>query len=366
MKGRAAISLAVGLFLAGVVASHTRAEDDGDLPLPKWPPQELEEMRANPNLPPILGGLLGGIEEMGDVPAPTPLLLGDETASLVDSPEKSQPSMDLSRFLPPSLLAGPQSHPPQIHAKVLQEVRPQFLATCEKPVNGSHLIDPNHELSEQTVEDLERFLTFHATDSQIPLTLVILGKNQKLPDNANVAAFGGGHLCEGSSAILVCSFGEPWRSRLFISETIRNGVSADTLNDLLENGIQEAMRATDPVEQLHRMLVRLSIRLFWVQRQLTPVARGTSPSQVTVFQGTPPAMAEIKSSGESPSMTAKRRISLTHAAMILILFSTAYGYWRWRRFKMRHYEWIIPPRAVPCEPRFGGTSCGAGTAIHFR
>ncbi len=364
---------AQALLLAALacLACQTRAEDDSDLALPRWTLEELRAMRTNPEKPPVLGGLLGPIDDPDAVPGWVHYWQGEDGEEIIaDTPDKSQPDTDLSRFLPPSLLKGPHSHPapqqpsPPSPIVALADVPPEFLRGCESQPAATRLIDPNHELSETSVEDFERFLTFHASDCQIPLNLVILGKNQKLPESANLGRFASGSLARGSAAVLVCPYGEPWRARFFVSQGIRNAVPASYLNSLLENSIRDAQRATDPDEQLHRMLVQLSVRLFWVQRMLKPASpAAASPALAREDRST--LLVEL-----APAAAAGVGETLLPGpyglAVLALLALGLYILRRWHRFKMRHYEWLLPATAAPPAPRLGGHACGGCVTVRYR
>ena len=358
-------------LLALVSVPHqTWAEEDAELPLPRWSPLELDAMRATPSLPPLLGDLLGEMDEADAAQATRPLLLGQGEDNIGDSPEKVQPSADLSRFLPQSLLKPQHSHPvqqtPPSPIASLTEVPPEFLRDCENKEPATHLIDPNHELTETAVEDFDRFLTFHASDSRIPLNLVILGRSQKLPEGASLAEFAAGGVARGSAALVVCPYGEPWRTRFFVSQPIRDTVPPAYLNSLLESCIRDAQRATDPDEQLHRLLVQLSIRLFWVQRMLSPAPNAALPPQVAASAIPAPALHEVTQAPSQPYGRQPYGLSPVGMVLTLLLGLMIYAGWRWHRYKMRHYQWLLPDLAGPAVPRLGGPHCGGGVAIRFR
>ena len=360
----------LGVLAVVFIPCQIRAEEDANLPLPHWSPMELDAMRATPSLPPLLGDLLGEMDEADAAAATRPLLLGQSEENIGDSPEKVQPSADLSRFLPQSLLKPQHSHPaqqtPPSPIASLTEVPPEFLRDCEDKEPTTHLIDPNHELTETAVEDFGRFLTFHASDSRIPLNLVILGRSQKLPEGASLAAFAAGGVARGSAALVVCPYGEPWRTRFFVSQPIRDTVPPAYLNGLLESCIRDAQRATDPDEQLHRLLVQLSIRLFWVQRMLSPAPNTSSPPQIAAPEIRAPALQEVTPLASPPYHGQQFGFSPLGIALVLLLSLLFYAGWRWHRYKMRHYQWLLPDLAGPATPRLGGPHCGGGVAIRFR
>lgn len=369
-RGRHLLCWAALACLAGTAA----AEDDSNLALPRWTPDELNAMRANPEKPPALGGLLGPIDDPDAVPGWVHYWTGEDGDDeiIADTPDKTQPDTDLSRFLPPSLLKGPRSHPqrpdlqpsPPSPIVALTDVPSRFLHDCESQPPATRLIDPNHELSETSVEDFERFLSFHASDCSIPLNLVILGKTQKLPEGANIARFASGSIARGPAAVLICPYGEPWRARFFVSQGIRDAVPASYLNSLLENSIRDALRATDTDEQLHRMLVQLSVRLFWVQRMLKPASIAASPVAARAQYSTP--LVELAPAGTSAAGRDAGLPGPYGLMSVLLLGLGIYILRRWHRFKMRHYEWLLPAPATPAVRRLGGQACGGCVTVQYR
>ena len=348
-----------------------RAEEDPALPMPRWTKEELEAMRANPNRTPLLGELIGQEEPPADQNQPLA-----ENGLVGDSPERSQPSADLSRFLPPSLLRPTPPLPSQpllsSTATSLTEVPPEVLNYCFERPSTVHLMDPNHELSETTAEDFERFLVFHATDAQIPLKLIIIGRNQTLPAEVNLSNVAGGSTSPAQSALVVCPYGEVWRTRLFVSRPILDAVPADYLNSLLYDCIRDGQRATDPDEQLHRLLVRLSVRMFWMQRMLaTSPATAPAGAQAPSPSKSQP-LAEVPPPGGAPvhSLPVQSWLSRTFGGsapgLLSLLAFAAYASWRWHRHKLRHYQWLLPEPDTTAIPAFGGASCGGGVSIRYR
>jgi hypothetical protein len=214
------------------------------------------------------------------------------------------------------------------------------------------------------VEDFERFLAFHASDCPIPLNLIILGRSQKLPANANIARFASGSMARGPAAVLICPYGEPWRARFFVSQGIRDAVPASYLNSLLENSIRDALRATDPDEQLHRMLVQLSVRLFWVQRMLKPAGATARSVAAPAPYSTP--LVELAPAGAAALGKEAFPAGSYGLMSVLLLGLGIHILRRWHRFKMRHYEWLLPAPATPPLRRLGGPACGGCVTVQYR
>ena len=364
MKPSASIFLLSFWYLcAGLnVQSQEGSAGEEILGLPRWSDQELDVMRRGDGsgsaVVPLWPRGMAEIQGMGR----SLLADGDPQA---DSPEAEQPHTDISKFLPPGLTVGKRDlQAAQIanrqKDRVVSEVDPDFLLEAEGLPHGQYLIDPSHQLPEVVRDDLERFLESHARDARVSLHLMVLPADQKLPANVNLARLVQGSLLRKDSCLAVCPLGEPWRLRLFMSSSIRDQVPTAELSQVIDDAIRGAMQTVDGEEQLHRLLIRLSIRLFWLE----PGLNAATPLVETIAKAIPAkaestALLEIKPmDGAKPSL-----LPWTVNTWIAVFFLlSVLGWWmvrRWHDYKLRHYEWVLPePPAVM--PRFG---CPHGASV---
>lgn len=345
--------LVIGLTAMAWLGSPACAQDDESLPLPRWSEEDLSAMREQPHATPLLNNLLWpeNVEFLAEAePAPA------------DTPDARQPAADLSRFLPPHLIASPgagrslpAAYIPTSTAS-LRDVSSVFLADAAQWPAERHLIDPNGEVSETMEEDFARFLEFHARDARVRLHVLLLGRDEKLPLSANPASVAQGSLQGGDACLAVVPRGEPWRLRLFLSRDVHALAPPAELSQMLEDCVRDAMLATDQDEQIHRLLVRLSIRLFWLERLLSK-----PPAVKEIVIASPEPLSEVKVLPESTPTVSIRLVVWVGAGLVILL---AIVLWRWRRYKLRHYVWTLPEREVL--PRLGGAHCGGGTWIDYR
>lgn len=345
--------MVLGLMGYGWSVLFLRAQGDESLPLPRWSEEELSAMREQPQATPLLNNLLWpeNVEFLAEAePAPA------------DTPDARQPAADLSRFLPPHLIASPGAGRPLPSAYIptatasLRDVSSAFLADAAQWPAKRHLIDPNGEVSETMEEDFARFLEFHARDARVRLHVLLLGREEKLPSSVNPASLAQGNLQRGDACLAVVPRGEPWRLRLFLSRDIHAIAPPTELSQMLEDCVRDAMLATDEDEQIHRLLVRLSIRLFWLERLLSK-----PPAVKEVIIASPEPMSEVKALPEPLPTVLIKPVVWVGAGLVVFL---AIVFWRWRRYKLRHYVWTLPEREV--RPRLGGAHCGGGTWIDYR
>ena len=357
----------VALAAVGVITQAA------ETPLPEWtqttPPGEVGR----------LGGLLwpqpgnDGLNvdaETGAVLAPGP--------GLADSPEHHQPNVEIGSFLLPSPKVKKVTTPPLAATPLgqLRDTSKEFIAQCYQSTGEQFILDPGYQLSELERDDFERFLAYHARDSRIQAHVLLLAKDERLPANMSLARIAGGALLKQNTCLLVLPVGEPNRARLFFTNNVHQAAPPATLAEVLSECIKESLAETEPVEQVHRMLVKLSIRLFWLQNHLEPavptVVKPEAEAPITELRVPEVKLTEV--THHSDSRWAQALQSLTSNLPLLLGFCALAligGLWtalRWRRFQLRSNEWILPfPHEEDPPQRLGGRFSGAaGAALVYR
>jgi hypothetical protein len=346
--------------------------------LPSWSEEDWSShlQAADPSRQ--LGGLLwpeGGPDSLFVLP---PL----RGMGWMDSPDAAQPQADVSGFLPPSLMRPHESGVSSTGAAGTPRalVDNDFIQSAYAADPTIHLIDPGYELTEHEREDIERFLSYHARDAQIAAYVLILGANEELPKTFDMSKLAGGGLLKDNRCLLVMPYGEPHRARLFFTSNLHKDATQVQLTGILADCVAHGTVWSEPYEQIHRFLVRLSIRLFWLENVLLPAVPPPVPllpSQAEVRPTLPPAPTVTASSRTAPkpaltevgvplqSPTAKEGIMLRvwkWLPWVLLLATVGvFALYRWRRYKLRHYEWVFDHLPMP-EERLGGVHCGGGGA----
>ena len=235
------------------------------------------------------------------------------------------------------------------------------------------MIDPDNHVSETQKEDLLRFLQFHARDARINAYVMVTDRDQKIPANAEISNIASGALSSSDSCLAVYPLGEPSRARLFLSASIHKAAAPEYLKSVVEDCAKDAALVTDPLEQLHRFTVRLSIRLFWLEKLIT-----SSQQALTLAQPDDEVPSDLIARREAALATAlleqnpaPARAGIQWWSVILgILVSLAggaltYAALRHRRVRLLNYVWMLPEIEVP--PRLGGAFSGGGGAwIQYR
>ncbi|MFZ4764494.1 MAG: hypothetical protein ACOYMN_06025, partial [Roseimicrobium sp.] len=171
-----------------------------------------------------------------------------------------------------------------------------------------------------------------------------------------------GRLSQGHSCVAAYPLGEPWRARLFMTPLLVT-LPPDYLRGILAACVQDAMQASDPIEQLQRFSIQLSIRLIWLERafpatfetsQSVPAVTATlTDVTIPVADGNPFALWQI-----NWEFVAKIAACVLGAVVLLLVTFLALRGWLIRR--ERNSVWILPE--APSTPHLGGAHCGHGGA----
>jgi len=365
------------------LVTRTLADDPRFAPLPTWSAEEQAILAAHPDTPLLLGGLLwprgvnGGLNVHPDLPI-LPEVEAVENADarppvLADSPDLAQPVADIAGFLPPAAVEEPEPEkkldPTPAHA--LRPTAPEFAEQCYHADPEHYVIDPSYHFTELEREDAERFLEYHAGDAKIRVLLLAIGRDEVLDKQFDLARLAQGSVLKDNTALLVLPVGEPWRSRLFFSGNIHQGAKAAELAEILSRVIEQGRQNPGREEQLHRMLVELSIQLFQLEQKLAPPAPMVADGPVASLEpelSAPPELAEVFSEESFPVAMLRRTLDHPYAPWMLysaLLLLAALIWVRWRTYQLRHYEWMLPD-VESATPRLGGEYSGGGVMIAYR
>lgn len=350
---------------------------DEILPLPTWSPQDLSALQQQPDAF-SLGGLLwpDGFHPDDILPpdpavqrSPGSLLADGEQGALPRDAASSNPSERFLLFIPkPQRPAASESPPPKTtppHDLVV--VSADFLRQCEALESDAWLLDPHALLPETQSEDLRRLLTYHAGEAHTFAHFLLLDANEQLPPNADLSRLAEKRLAQGHNCLAAFPLGEPWRARLFMTREIVTAVAPDYLQGILTACIQDAMQASDPVEQLQRFAIQLSIRLIWLERAHPAIfAPAVSPAPVpaaadaTLTDVTHRVEAAVPDPAHAINWRRWATIGGSCVAGVLLLLGMLMGLRRWLRRRDRNSVWILPE--TECKPRLGAPHCGHGGA----
>jgi len=354
----------IALLIGSVLPLWSQSVDD-ELPLPRW---EKEMPAASPGQEPgsQFNSLLPGEplnDEFLSLPQSGPRL-GDAPPILIPGYSELGP-MDLSLFLHGSILQPlSSSTTPRLPtpALALRDLPSELLASLTDSPANEYVLDPQNLVTEISRTDLDRLLEFHAAESKISLYILVLDTDQKLAREANLNPLMHGALMRPHTCLAIYPLGEPWRARVLMSPSLHESVGSTALSELAADCIRDAQQTEQYSLQLQRFAVRLSTRLFWLEKALkkqTLAATGTSLQEIS---------DQEPNRGVSQWRFSNLQIIFLSLSSIAIL-SLALMLLRQRRppqiSPASSQVWILPDPDVI--PRLGGAfSGGAGAMLSFK
>lgn len=354
------------LLVAGLSMPVLAQSIDEELPLPKW---ENEAPALSPGAEP-------GSQFNSLLPADTLLPAVDEPFGMInsgprlaDAPPTLMPGYgelgptDLSLFLHGGILqsAKPATvlHQPT-PAMSLRDLPQDVLAGLDTAPANEYLVDPQGLVTEVARLDLERLLEFHAKEARIRLYVLVLGTDQKLPAEANLDTLAHGALTRQHACLAVYPLGEPWRARFLMSKGVHQSATVETLSALAADCIQDAQQADESAQQLQRFAVRLSTRLFWLEKGLRTTPPQTPGMSLQEVVGAADAATAI-SVGQTVQFWRFLTLSVSGITLLFVLLML-HRFQPWRRRTPDHSRvWMLPDPDVL--PRLGGAFSGGTSAV---
>lgn len=361
--------LPVALGLLYLFNSSLQANEEP--PLPTWERESVATPQAMPGsqfsnlLPENTGGDINGgffLQDPGILKSP-PLLLNDADLS----------SHDLSLFLKGGLLNVPKevtaAHPTPSLA--LRDIPAVVLDSLKNSPVNEYLINPQSLVTEMPLLDLERLMQFHASECRIRLYILVLDRDQKLASmvalNPLVARLG----TDREICLAIYPLGEPWRARFMVSPLVSKTSSLASLAEMAQDCIDDAQQVNDTEQQLQRFAVRLSTRLFWLEKSLPPKGAEAVTGKVAAQLTEVATSVGVDHSIPTLAFPFGEGLLLVVVTSLLSLAAVAglfLGLRFWVRFKAARKInpiWVLPEREV--QPRLGGAfSGGAGAVIQYR
>ncbi|MBB5039298.1 hypothetical protein HNQ64_003570 [Prosthecobacter dejongeii] len=236
---------------------------------------------------------------------------------------------------------------------------------------NEYLINPQSLVTEMPLLDLERLMQFHASECRIRLYILVLDRDQKLASMASLNPLIARLGTDREICLAIYPLGEPWRARFMVSPLVSKTSSLASLAEMAQDCIDDAQEVTDAEQQLQRFAVRLSTRLFWLEKSLPAMGSEALTSRAAA------QLTEVATSvGDDPSsslfalpfgegLAAVVVTSLLSLAAVVGLFLALRFWVRFKAARKIHPIWVLPEGEI--QPRLGGAfSGGAGAVIQYR
>ena len=377
-RRRPACCLAVALAGLGAIQPAM-----ANLELPEW---EAEEEAGGDFV--LGGGLWPADSTPGEIETAENVVVSSTTDDqpidttpgapppIVNSPGRAE---DLAALTRPSILGieGVALKPVEglrVPTPMLMPLRIEEVISNElPPVEGNlkdeffalapidHLVDPQQLLTEQKAHDIERFLQYHAEEAEFDICLLLFGGTQEIPNDISLEQkhrewFG------NQPIVTVAYFlAHPERTEIVYGENVTEKLPQKVFEQIFKNCVQEAQVAETPFDQVERLAIELSIRLYWLAKTLKREEAGeetlVGPVNLEGRSGELPPVVLGATVPGSDFLGGFPWILAVTGGVILI---SAFGgvWWWWRRDSLGAKPMLFPELEVPS--RLGGSFSGGG------
>ena len=320
-----------GQTLEERMAEEEKIRRSGVPDLPVWSSSDFERLKK--------GDIIAGQDFFAPVPVDPNAKIDTPPPEELPAPEVEVPVPEIDETVIPS-----------------EDMERYFSGPAQNPGGGTaFLVDPQDLLSQQEFRDRDSFLRYHASESGINMFVYLFDERQELPRGISAATVYEDLFSEGGPlAVVFYYLGAPDRTQVHFSSGIRAVISQDEQNRALRAAIQEAFEKSDVAYQLDEFLVELSIRLYWIERELkrSPVPRGARLEREEIV-----AVGGQPEKDNGPGMG---RVLLPALLIVVLGGLILLGRWLliWRR------KYFFPE--VECGPLMGAPhAAGVGAVISF-
>ena len=226
------------------------------------------------------------------------------------------------------------------------------------------LMDPQGLLSQQSYNDRAAFLEYHRRDSDVPIYIYLFDGSQEVPAGYDVNDQLRSQLSDQGPALLAYYFlGRPDKAEVAISPSLRDQLSLLEYRRILDTAIREASEKSDPVDQLEGFAVQLSIRMYWVERNLREAKQ-----KQTLLSGLADILPASKGGAPAQPGAGKeatfRRFGPWIFGAFVISIAAALGFVG-RRISLGKRRYTFPEPDAPVRLD-APHAAGIGAVIHFR
>lgn len=267
------------------------------------------------------------------------------------APEPEVPSLD-------PVVPEPDYDPQVIPEEYLEDY---FLASA--PSAKGYLVDPQRLLSMQESLDREGFLEYHADDSKVDIRLYLFDAQQEIPAPYTLQRLVSERYSDGPLSVVVfCFLGDPSRNVLAFGGQGSMDVPATDVRKILESARMKAQEKSDPAAQVESFIVQLSIRLYWLEKELAEARLAATPAAAQA----PHPSGGNASKPASPGVMAMARPYLLYAmvgvtGLALSAWGVGMAWILWKRNRKYQFPVLDPPRRLGADYAAG---VGAVLAFH--
>lgn len=266
--------------------------------LPSWPEQDNGYypgggLWPEGTLPDNAGEFIAGIED-SESHETSAKLAADPAAEMIlvihEDSEDLPPKPEVQNEVPDEL--------PRIEGDL------QDAYFAEKP--AQLLVDPQKLVTEQRANDVLRFLEFHDEESDFRICAMILGHNQEIPEEVDLAQLEEKWFDDRATFLAVYQLSRPEDLELIYHPGNTRRLADPTLERIRYDCVRAARAVDNPSDQLEKLIVELSIQLFQLEqgrRVSNPMAPVPSPPVATTgdpVEGSPVTVAVVLETAIDP------------------------------------------------------------------
>jgi hypothetical protein len=130
------------------------------------------------------------------------------------------------------------------------------------------LIDPQHLLTEQKSNDIQRFLEFHSDEAEFDIFVMVLGEKQTVPEDTDLKALHAQWFADRPTLLMLYYREHPDLTELVVNDRISSALPVTVMAQVRENILREGSATDHAPDQVEKMAIELSIQLYWVGRLL--------------------------------------------------------------------------------------------------
>lgn len=237
----------------------------------------------------------------------------------------------------------------------------EFLAAYFAGRPAGYLVDPQGMLSMQEQKDRQSFLEYHAGDSQIDLYIYLFDEKQVVPPEGEMETIFKRHFQRGKglSALVYYYMGDPSRSTMVMSPQVYSVVPSTAVKGALIYAKQQAQTKSEPASQLDSFSTGLSIRLYWMERELAEA----SGQGKLLSDGGNDKLIVVKADEEVVDHSKHETKALTIFGLLSVGVLLV-GLWLGHRKAQRKKTHLFPE--VEVRPLLSAPhAAGVGAVIHF-
>ena len=150
---------------------------------------------------------------------------------------------------------------------------------------ASFLTDPQNLLTRPFYENIERFLTYHSSESKITTYVLVFKKGQEFPIELSTRAIWRRWFPEGEGAIIFYYMGEPDATAIEFGQTFAESAGNERLQSLLDACIADALERQLPGGQLERFCVKYSVQTYQLEKNIARENRAGMAASKSVESG---------------------------------------------------------------------------------